>query len=78
MELADAGVRVNAIAPGPTATPMTKSDGTNLYYDAPFVRYALPSEIATLAVYMVSDLGNLIVGDTFYITGGCGIITNEY
>lgn len=38
-------------------------------------RYALPCEVANLAVFMVSDLGNLIVGDTYYMTGGSGTIT---
>lgn len=35
----------------------------------------LPSEVAALAVYMVSDLANMVVGDTFYITGGSGVIS---
>jgi len=26
---------------------------------------------------MVSDMGNLIVGDTFYITGGSGVISSH-
>ncbi len=68
---------VNAIAPGPTATPMLgKNQGDIIYNDVcPAKRYAMPSEIAALATFMVSDLGNMIVGDTFYITGGSGTIT---
>lgn len=68
------GIIVNAIAPGPTATPMLGKDkDENLYLEqCPAGRYAHPTEIASLAVFMVSDLGNLIVGDTFYITGGSG------
>ena len=71
------GIVVNAIAPGPTATPMLgKNEGDTIYNPTnPSGRYAMPSEIASLAVYMVSDLGNMIVGDTFYITGGSGTIT---
>lgn len=71
------GIVVNAIAPGPTATPMLgKNEGDTIYNETnPSKRYAMPSEIASLAVYMVSGFGDLIVGDTFYITGGAGTIT---
>lgn len=70
------GIVVNAIAPGPTATPMlNKNEGDdigNLF--TPAGRFAMPSEIAALAAFMVSDYGNLIVGDTIYMTGGSGNI----
>ena len=79
--LADAllpyGIVVNAIAPGPVATPMLgKFEGDSIYNEtSPSGRYAMPEEIALLAVFMVSDMGDLIVGDTFYMTGGSGTIT---
>lgn len=71
------GIVVNAIAPGPTATPMlSKNEGDTIYHpNTPAKRYAMPSEIAALATFMVSDMGNMIVGDTFYMTGGSGTIT---
>lgn len=71
------GIIVNAIAPGPVATPMlNKQEGDSVYNEAnPSGRFALPSEIASLATFMVSDMGNLIVGDTFYMTGGSGTIS---
>ena len=70
------GITVNAIAPGAVATPMLgMKEGDNLYTDKnPLGRYALPREIASLATYMVSDMGRMIVGDTFYMTGGSGVI----
>lgn len=70
------GITVNALAPGPVATPMLgKKDGDSIYHSSnPSGRYALPTEIAELAAFMVSDMGNLIVGDTYYITGGGGVI----
>lgn len=72
------GIVVNAIAPGPVATPMLNRDDQNLQFENhPCKRLASPQEIANLAVFMVSDMGNLIVGDTFYITGGSGIISNN-
>ncbi len=72
------GIVVNAIAPGPTATPMLGKNGEddNIYQpNTPAKRYAMPSEIAALATFMVSDMGEMIVGDTFYMTGGSGTIT---
>lgn len=71
------GIVVNAIAPGPVATPML-GKGEEESIENPNIvsgRYAMPSEIAALAVFMVSDMGNLVVGDTFYMTGGSGTIT---
>lgn len=77
--LALKGIIVNAIAPGPTATPMLqKNENDNIYVDSNCVnRMTLPNEIAALAVYMCSDLGNMIIGDTFYVTGGAGNIINR-
>lgn len=71
------GIVVNAIAPGPTATPMLqKQDGDSIYNNSnPSRRYALPEEIASLAVHLVSGAGDYVVGDTFYITGGGGNIS---
>lgn len=71
------GITVNAIAPGPTATPMLgKTTNDEIGHDVcPAGRYATTQEIANLALFMVSGMGDLIVGDTFYITGGSGIIS---
>lgn len=71
------GIIVNAIAPGPVATPMlNKTEGDSIYSATnPSKRFAMPNEIANLAVFMVSEMGDLIVGDTFYITGGSGTIS---
>lgn len=71
------GITVNCLAPGPVATPMLgKKEGDSIYEGSyPAKRYAMPVEIAQLAVFMVSDQGNLIVGDTFFMTGGSGLIT---
>ena len=71
------GIIVNAIAPGPVATQMLgkTADSDIARPKQPSGRYAVPSEIAALATFMVSDLGNLIVGDTYYITGGSGVIS---
>ena len=73
------GIIVNAIAPGPTATPMLeKKEGDYIYNrNNPSKRFAMPEEIANVAVMLVSDMGNLIVGDTIYVTGGSGVINSH-
>ncbi|MDO5390727.1 MAG: SDR family oxidoreductase [Eubacteriales bacterium] len=70
------GIVVNGIAPGPATTEMLGLDGSDLSYDkAPAGRYSAPVEIANLAIFLISDMGRMIVGDTVYITGGCGNLT---
>jgi len=72
------GIVVNGLAPGPTATPMLNySDPAeiDLSFPAnPSKRVSAVEEIANLALFMVSDLGRGIVGDTFFMTGGSGTI----
>ena len=73
------GIIVNAIAPGQTATPMMdvdKNEDISTAY-AFAGRYAMPEEIATLATMMVSSMGDMIVGDTYNMTGGSGVVTFE-
>lgn len=73
-QLAPYGITVNAIAPGKTATPMMDMEGnSNLYCtNQPSKRYISPSEIANMAVYLISDSGRMVMGDTIYMTGGTG------
>lgn len=69
---------VNGIAPGPTFTPMLVNNelDNNLYLDSsPVKRYITAEEIANCAMFLVSDMGRMIVGDIIYMTGGAGIIT---
>ena len=71
------GIIVNAIAPGQTATPMFKVNAEENIYNpnTPVKRFILPEEIANFAVYLVSGAGDMVVGDTLYITGGSGVIS---
>lgn len=69
LEVADRGVLVNAIAPGPIETPMVA--GISPQWKAakraelPLGRFGVPSEIAPTAVLLASDPGgNLYVGQT--------------
>lgn len=75
-ELLPYGIVVNAIAPGPVATDMLgRKEEDTLYTDCvPSKRFATPTEVGQLAVIMVSDMCNLVIGDTFYISGGSGTL----
>lgn len=72
------GITVNAIAPGPTSTPMlVKNDPGNNFSlsNSPIGRYILPDEIANMAIILTSEMGRTIVGTTIFMTGGAGVIT---
>lgn len=80
-KLAPHGITVNALAPGVTMTPMASNfveDTENLAYYNPLRRAETPEEIANLAVFLASNLGTSIVGDTVMITGGSGILSDIY
>jgi len=69
LEVAPAGVLVNAIAPGPIETPLV--DGISEEWksakrrELPLGRFGLPAEVAPTAVLLASDPGgNLYVGQT--------------
>jgi NAD(P)-dependent dehydrogenase (short-subunit alcohol dehydrogenase family) len=76
VEWAKYGIRVNAISPGPTATPMFMS-----IYDSeeklkrrqraiPQNRVAKPEEIGHLAVFLCTEEARFITGDSVVIDGG--------
>ena len=74
--LAPYGITVNGLAPGPTATPMLKRDANDITFtNNPMGRFAMPEEIANMAVVLVSDISKMVVGDIVYMTGGSGLIT---
>ena len=76
-KLSPYGIVVNSIAPGPTATRMLQSDNIiNINrMSSPSERYATASEIANLAVIMVSDMSKMLNGDTMYAETACGLLT---
>lgn len=77
-ELIKHGIVVNAIAPGPTATDMLGADENDLVsLDVPAGRMAIADEIANHALALVSEMGDMVVGSTLYVTGGSGITTCE-
>ena len=71
-KLAKEGFRINAIAPGITASDMTgiKAEG-NLYYPNNIInRVYLASEVAEIACFLVSDLAAAINGQIINTNNG--------
>ncbi|ALJ19284.1 SDR family NAD(P)-dependent oxidoreductase [Microbacterium sp. No. 7] len=77
------GIRVNAIAPGPTSTPMiagfASRPGQEVETEAfaaavtgmtPMRRFAEPAELAAAALFLVSDEASFITGVTLPVDGG--------
>jgi 3-oxoacyl-[acyl-carrier protein] reductase len=78
-DLADKNIRVNAIAPGNTATSMTASQpdlDAMTKFLVPMKRWAKPEEIAAAVVFLASDEASFITGHTLVIDGGM-IVTNR-
>lgn len=70
-ELAPLGIRVNAVFPGPIATPML-DDATQLRLAASsaFGRIGQPGEIADAVAFLVSDEASFITGSELVVDGG--------
>ncbi|WP_054860478.1 glucose 1-dehydrogenase [Gracilibacillus sp. JCM 18860] len=84
LELADFGIRVNAVAPSGVDTQMMRSiesnampgneeDARNSFENSvPMKRYSTPEEIADLMVFLASDKASFISGAYYRIDGGQG------
>lgn len=75
IELAQLGIRVNAVAPGPVDTAMAKAvhspEIRAAYHDAvPLARYGLESELANAIVFLCSDKASYITGQVLAVDGG--------
>jgi NAD(P)-dependent dehydrogenase (short-subunit alcohol dehydrogenase family) len=75
MNLAERGIRVNAVAPGPIWTPLIPStfdtDKVEQFgADTPFERPGQPAEVAPAYVYLASRDSSYVSGQVIHINGG--------
>jgi len=80
VDYADKGIRINAVLPGGTWTPMVQRSleqdpGLQKVVDTfPMKRFAQPVEIASGAVWMVSDQASYCTGAMLSIDGALSVI----
>ncbi len=73
LEVAQHGINVNAVAPGPIETPGTKIDEASYNKtrsDVPLGRWGLPKDVANCVVFLSSDESSFITGQCIIIDGG--------
>jgi NAD(P)-dependent dehydrogenase (short-subunit alcohol dehydrogenase family) len=82
LELAEAGIRVNALAPGPIDNRMMKSVEEQMSPDdpgamrdfikesIPMKRYGTSAEVARLALFLASDESSFTTGAVYSLDGG--------
>ena len=84
LELISRGIRINAISPGPIATPIfdrfglppAVADGikTEIAQKSPSKRFGLPSEVAKVALFLASDDAAYVVGEEIVVDGGMSLL----
>jgi len=85
-ELLPRGIRVNAVSPGPTDTPLYAKLGlpadvlakvkSHIAAGNPLGRFATSDEIAHAALFLASDEASYIVGEELVVDGGVLALTS--
>jgi NAD(P)-dependent dehydrogenase (short-subunit alcohol dehydrogenase family) len=77
LELAQFGITVNAIGPGPIATELFTSGNPvgapktiKIIESIPVKRMGQPEDIAHAAAYLMDDRASFVTGQTLYVCGG--------
>jgi 3-oxoacyl-[acyl-carrier protein] reductase len=73
-EVGEYGIRANILAPGITQTEMLESMSEDTikktFNSTSLKRCGSPSEIASVAAFLISDMSSYITGQTFRVDGG--------
>ncbi len=85
LQLAEKGIRVNAIAPGLIATDTINKEllgkeekRKEKEKEIPFHRIGEPEEIAKIALFLASDDASYITGNMIYVDGGLSLSRSNY
>ncbi|MFN8391865.1 MAG: SDR family oxidoreductase [Bdellovibrionota bacterium] len=76
VDWANHGIRVNAVAPGYIATPLTKALKDDADFDAwvkkrcPLGRWGNPEDLAWPVVFLASAASDFITGEVLFVDGG--------
>jgi len=77
IQLARRGVRVNALCPGPVATPLLRDlfasdpeQAERRLVHLPMGRFAEPAEVASAALFLASDDSSYVTASAFMVDGG--------
>jgi len=80
LELISRGIRMNAISPGPIATPIYDRFGlpaetaqaikAGIAQKSPIKRFGTPEEVAKVALFLASDDAAYVVGEEIVVDGG--------
>jgi NAD(P)-dependent dehydrogenase (short-subunit alcohol dehydrogenase family) len=83
-ELGAFGVRVNALAPGIVATPLTRPITSNPIWNEAYAkhaalgRWAEPEEMAGPIVFLASDASSYVTGTTLFADAGWTAIDGRF
>jgi NAD(P)-dependent dehydrogenase (short-subunit alcohol dehydrogenase family) len=77
--LAEKGIRVNSVAPGPIWTPlipatMPPEKVGSFGADVPLKRPGQPKEVAPIYVFLASEDASYVTGACYAVTGGTPIL----
>lgn len=70
-------IRVNVVAPGPTATPLFHQDKQKFAKNSPLNRIVEPEEVAASIYFVASSAASAITGETIPVTAGFEISTGQ-